>query len=453
MRTILAAKESIAQLWGHPKPKDTAYRLMKYLLRVEVEDGVLLHNCVTRQLILLTNGEAEILTNLPAKPTESMQELIADHFLVPEDFDEYRSVNQLRRIYQSRSTGTAIDHYEILPTTFCNAHCFYCYESDYPRIHMTEETANKVIDYIDEHREGRRVRIGWFGGEPLVGIKRIDQISQGLKDRGVPFAASMITNGYLFDEEIIKRSVDLWNLQRVQITLDGTEDTYNRVKAYAEAKGSPFRRVMRNIDLLAENKVLVNIRLNVDFYNKDDIRALIEELGERYGGNKYVSVYMNMLFNHLGYEPVHHSHEDLIELQQIIGEYTEVLKGLNVTTNGRPIPSLQVSQCMADNPHSIEIQPDGSFCRCEHESALDSYGSIDKGILDPEKPKLWRETIERSDHCPECCFYPFCFLLRRCMNADAPCIEKTRLVYQERSIKMLQSVYLKSLEEKKNESV
>ncbi len=254
MKTILPAKEFVTRLWGRPKPKDTVYRLMRYLLRIDVDDGLLLHNTVTGQLIHLTEKEKDLLSTLPGKPAEIIRELIADHFLVPESFDEYSSVKQLRRILQSRETGDAVNHYVILTTTFCNAHCFYCYESDYPRVHMTEETAEKLIQYIAEHRQGKDVILNWFGGEPLVGVKRIDQISQGLKDRGIPYKSSMISNSYLFDEDMITRAVELWRLERVQITLDGPEEVYNRIKAYVNASENPYQRVLRNAELLAKKR-------------------------------------------------------------------------------------------------------------------------------------------------------------------------------------------------------
>lgn len=449
MKTILEGKDNVSQLWGNPQPKEVKYRLLKYLLRIEVEDGTLLHNCVTGKMILLTHEEEKTLSYLPDRPTEIMRELIANHFLVPEDFDEFKSVQQLRKIYQSRTSDDTISHYVILPTTFCNAHCFYCYESDYPHIHMTEETADKLIDYMDKHRNGKGINIGWFGGEPLVGMARIDQISKGMRDRGITYSASMITNGYLFDEDVVKKSIDLWNLKRVQITLDGTEEVYNKVKAYATVKESPFQRVLQNIDLLSKNGILVNIRLNVDFYNKEDIRILIEDLGERYGDNKNVSVYLNMLFNDQGFEPVHHSMEEMAELTQILDDYKDRLIELKLGYDDHKIPSLQFSQCMADNPHTVEIQPDGSFCRCEHETVYDSYGNLDEGILDPDKPLKWRETIERSEKCPECCFYPFCFLLSHCMNAGVPCVEDVRQRNLERYQKGLRTVYMRSLKEEK----
>ena len=453
MKTILSGVDAYKKVWGNPTQKDTTYRLMKYLLYCEFEDKILLHNTVTGQLVELTNEEAQLIQRLPLKPTEHMSDLIANHFLVPEYFDEYKSVNQLRLIYQRRRPGNRINHFIILPTTFCNARCFYCYESGYPHVHMTEETAEKLIDYIDEQRKGSEVRISWFGGEPLVGMARIDQISQGLKDRQIPFTSTMVSNGYLFDENVVGKSKEIWNLRRVQITLDGTEDVYNRVKAYVNVKENPFRRVLRNIDLLSSNNIHVIIRLNVDFYNKDDIRTLIAELGEKYSHNDHVTVYQNMLFNNQGFEPVHHSQEDIIELSNIIGCNKERLIELNVSGEGQKIPSLEVSQCMADDPQAIMIQPDGSFCRCEHEDINDSYGNLDEGILEPEKLLKWKEISQRSSHCPDCEMYPACYLLRYCAGAETPCIESIREVQVSNIKEHLKEIYKKHLEGEKNEGI
>lgn len=455
MMTILEPKADVACLWGKQRiNKQASYRLMKYVLKADVDGKVLLHNVVTGQLVVLNVDESEMLKTLPAPYHPVMEALVSGHYMVPEDYDEYKSVNQLRRIFQMRSTGDAINHYIILPTTFCNAHCFYCYESDYPHVHMSEETAGKVIDYIDEHRQGKEVQLSWFGGEPLVGTSRIDQITQGLKARGIPFTSDMISNGYLFDEELVERSVSDWHLKSVQITLDGPEEVYNRVKAYKSPKDNPYQRVLRNIDLLRSKEIQVTIRLNLDFYNKEDILALIEELGGLYSGKKFVSVYLNMLFNNEGFEPVIHSQDERGELLKIIDQYTERLKQLKIGFDrvGK-IPSLEFNQCMADNPHAIEIQPDGSFCRCEHETITDSYGNVFVGVLDPQKPVIWRENIERSAYCPECAMYPSCFLLRRCMNADKPCTESFRLVNQKKREEQIKSEYLRKLEDGKNEGV
>lgn len=441
MKTISEGRQNITQIWGYQKPDNIRYRLMKYVLQLKVKEGLLLHNVVTGQLVLLTEEEEEEISNLPNTVLGRLEELIQNHFLVPEAFNEYKSVNQLRKICRFSSTGDAINHYIILPTTFCNAHCFYCYESDYPQVHMTEETANLLVDYIDIHRKGKNVTINWFGGEPLVGIKRIDQISRGLKDRDIPFTSSMISNGYLFDEEIVDKSVQLWNLQRIQITLDGTERVYNKVKAYLNVNDNPFHRVLRNIDLLSERKVHVNIRLNVDYYNKEDILALIEELGKRYSANQYVTVYLNMLFNNEGFEPVKHSYDEMLFLANIIDKYTERLKEYGLSFDNNRYLSLEFSHCMADNPHSLLIQPDGSFCRCEHENINDSYGNLKKGILNNKKLDEWNETIEPSDLCQECPVYPACYHLRNCMNSDLLCDDMLQKRNLKKQIERVERIY------------
>ena len=225
------------------------------------------------------------------------------------------------------------------------------------------------------------------------------------------------------------------------------------MKAYSGICENPFHRVLRNIDLLISKGIHVNIRLNVDFYNKDDIRTLINDLGARYSGKKHISIYPNMLFNDQGYEPVHHSLEEIMDLVRIVNDDTKLLIELGLGFNRNKIPWLQASQCMADNPHSVEIQPDGSFCRCEHETIGDGYGSIDEGIVNPVKLQEWRETIERSEHCPDCEIYPACYLLKQCMNAEVPCIEEFRIHTVKVHEDQIRKVYLKSLEVKENENI
>ena len=60
---------------------------------------------------------------------------------------------------------------------------------------------------MEDHKGSGTLHLSWFGGEPLMGIKRIDQICMDLEGRGIKFSSNMISNGYLFDEEIVARAV------------------------------------------------------------------------------------------------------------------------------------------------------------------------------------------------------------------------------------------------------
>ena len=95
---------------------------------------------------------------------------------------------------------------------------------------MNEDTAEAVAKFIIKSYNGKKVSIQWFGGEPLCNISAIDKICTYLTEHKISYKSTMTTNGYLFDNEVVKKSVDVWNLQSVQITLDGLAETYNKVK-------------------------------------------------------------------------------------------------------------------------------------------------------------------------------------------------------------------------------
>ena len=98
VKTIKEPAKNIALLWQRPKPTQVLYRPMKFLLKALVEDGLLLYNVVTSEMVLLDSTEAPFFDGNAEKYIPTMDELIARHFLVPEDFDENRSVQQLRAL-------------------------------------------------------------------------------------------------------------------------------------------------------------------------------------------------------------------------------------------------------------------------------------------------------------------------------------------------------------------
>ncbi len=61
----------------------------------------------------------------------------------------------------------------------------------------------------------------------------------------------------------------------MQITLDGTEQTYNRVKAYVHQGVDAFERVLQNIAMLTAAGIHVSIRLNVDKHNIREMAELV----------------------------------------------------------------------------------------------------------------------------------------------------------------------------------
>ena len=424
MITVSEQAIKVAKVWGVQKPSETDYRLIKYLFSAEVEDGTLLCNTVTGELVLLSEDEKKIVDALPAPYCEEMRELVERHFLVPVTYDEHAAVLQLRKLLTMMDRRKEVLGYSILPTTACNARCFYCFEADYKHVSMSAETAEKVIEFIKKSSDGNRVSLSWFGGEPTLGINRIDRICSALSEAGIEYMSSMISNGYLFDEEVAKKAKELWKLASIQITLDGTEETYNRVKSYVGVKDNPYQRVLRNIGLLLEQEIFVSVRMNLDRYNVDDLEALIGELAERFSGNENFSAYVFPLFDDCGFDPVEHSEDDrvwLIDNQQRLNAIIKEKKMYKERIGS--LPSLQLTHCMADQNTSFIINPSGGLAKCEHFCEEDC-GNVVDGVTDKSILNRWKESVEYPE-CADCPSFPTCIELKGCISTGK-CFESRR---------------------------
>ena len=424
MREVVSGEQNVVKLLGKQKPKDVKYRLMRYVLKAECNDGTLLHNVITGQLVLLDSQEAELLNLLPSKRDWPMTELIENSFLVPEDYDEKAVVHKLRTLMKRLFAPKGINNYLILTTTNCNARCPYCFENGVRLMNMTSSTAEKVIEYIVSHKSKQEIELHWFGGEPLVGVERIDQICEGLKNREVGFKSVMTSNGFLFSEERVKWASEKWNLKMVQITLDGTEAVYNRVKGYVSTEKSPYRIVMRNVDLLLEAGIHVILRLNLDEQNGDDLRRLVDQLDSRFPEKERLSVYVSKI------DAVRPDVEEK-KLEGTLAALNDYIDERGMSKRDPVLLSLKTNSCMADSDEAVVIYPDGRLGKCETIRDDEVFGHIDSDTANG-KTELYKEVFEYS-YCRDCPIYPSCILLRRCPT-------KQREQYQmcQRSIKKYQ---------------
>ena len=416
MQIIIPTTPLIDQIIGPQKRADgQRYRLMTYVVQQPVDDGLLLYNTLMCSMVLLTPDEAADIT--------AQRELIDRWFLVPEDYDDRNACHEIHQMVELLTPpDKAITTYTILPTTGCNARCFYCYEKGTKPITMTAETASKVVRYIVAHRGDDEVECRWFGGEPLVNAKVIDQICTELSQQGVPFHSEMTTNGYLFDADMVQRAKDLWQLQRVQITLDGTMQTYNRVKAYVYPGVNAFERVLQNIGLLTSVGIQVNIRLNVDKHNIGEMAELVELLYQRFGANEHLSVYSHELFGV-------RTPEDNAELFALRMQLKQQIIACGYDNKRRLQKDIKLNRCMADKDGSVVIAPDGHLGKCEHYFDRELFGHIDSEERDEAILRKFKEPPAEIEACTTCFFYPQCYRLVMCPSdfGCTPEIQQERL--------------------------
>ncbi len=421
------------------------YRKFFCVVECPVEEGVLFFNTITYEFIFLSNEEYSLLSN-PDLKNSTIQYLIKQYFLVPNDFDDKKFASQVidtRLMIQNVYHKDPIYSLTILPTTACNARCFYCYEAGAPVSNMTEETAHAVADYI-KINGAKQVRISWFGGEPLINQKAIDIISQDLKDNNVNFVSSIITNGYLFDEETVNKAVKLWNLKKVQITLDGTEEVYNKVKDYVyKDVSSPFIRVLNNIEAALKAGLELNIRLNMDMHNRQDLFELSKIIVKRYSKYENCSVYVKLLYDDYCTGDYVKSSQDR---HQLTVEAGRLQSYLSCNMHKKPfnkgnIELVNTNGCMACVDSSVMIVPDGHLGKCEHYIDRDFYGSVFSDEVNLETIIRYKERASIGPQCDECEFRSLCLRPKCCTGVSRYCDEIDKELYKKRLVNSMAGIY------------
>lgn len=411
MTIISPANEMAISILGNAK-EGTAYRMLHFTVETPVAEGMLLFNYLTKELLLLSQEEYE-------NRLESAY-LKKRWFVVPEETGDRALADTVRQTAKKQTKKpNYINAYTIFATTDCNARCFYCFEKGWNRVHMTEETALKAVQYIKNHCGGQRVSLSWFGGEPLYNMGVIDIICDGLRKEGIEFVSAIATNGYLFDKETVEKAVKSWNLVRAQIPMDGTEEVYNKIKAYIYKDGkNPYQTVMTAMGHLLDAGVEVFVRLNMDLYNYPDLMKLVDELASRYSGKQRLYIYVNHLYKNGVPSADLYTPEEWQQREDAMASLYEKIEGYDMVKKRGIFKHIKLCHCMADNDRTVTIGPKGDLGRCEQCDENEFVGHLDREGFDQEKLQSWKETIEPIPACDTCFFYPDCMELKKCSTAS-----------------------------------
>ena len=420
MITIVEPKEPIDRLWGKQEVQEKeVYRIMRYVLRVNYDGKSLLHNVVTGRLVLLNEEEASAIDRVPITYSLTIKPLIKEHFLVVENYDEHQQVKNLRmilkKLYDAHDLKSIV-HYTILPTTSCNARCYYCFENGIKPASMTRKNIEDLLDYIEFHCDSNRfIRISWFGGEPTIAAQSISYICEGLQHRGIGYESDITTNGYLFDEKMVKQAKHLWHLKKAMICVDGTEKDYNAIKAFINPLDNPYQRVMRNIGYLLDNNVYVNLRMNFDLNNHFEFEDLVEEVKMRFGQSPYLQVRVHPV---VGEYPdytgkiLHGSEEWFTEKVVELGNISREAGYMNY--HATELPYMNYKGCQACDGRSVTVTPQGYIVRCPEQIGEEQItGTLVDGVTDTSLVESWR-VIADYPNCIQCEMKPYCFTLERC---------------------------------------
>ena len=408
MKEICKADPTLAKILPHVRPDpDFTYVPSQFTLSFARNGKRYVYNTLTRHCL-----EAEL--PVQCRAGEGYDELIRNLFLVPEGKDEcgfYNSISSLLRVYGHKEGRKG---YTILPTLACNARCVYCYEEGMEPVTMTAETADQTVRYILATRRGDIVSLHWFGGEPLLRPDLIDRICGGLREAGLNYRSTMITNGSLITPGIIHKMKDDWHMGGVQVSMDGAESDYIARKRYIRYCDE-YHRVLSSVNTMTDAGIRISMRCNVDEENWDRIPIFLEDAKNAIIQKEKVRLYFAPLYG------VRMEDRGLEIWKKVIAARSMIEEaGFLFAPLLSEMPGYKANHCMADGS-GVVIGPDGSLYPCEHCPPGSRFGDIRHGVTD-EKARYEFCRVDRTrEKCRTCPFLPDCTSFASCPVQERDC--------------------------------
>lgn len=341
-------------------------------------------------------------------PEDELKELMDKKIIVEEeskyDYFNLRMYRQMKKNFDSGFLSLVL-----MPTTGCNFACPYCFEPKKNPKNMSDEVIEDILKFVRSRKDSRSLSLVWYGGEPLMGLDKIEKILEGLSEEGLPklVSHSIVTNGYLFTEraiEVFKK----YPLNSIQITIDGSQEHHDRTRTLLN--GAPtFAVIIRNLHKILEEmpNTAVSIRVNVNRENWYELLKLKEELDPLMEKHKNLSIYPGLIR-----EPSDDGKSmcatsftcyDVMDLYNLFAE-----KGVDISI----FPRRTEKGCMMQCADSFLIGPEGEIYKCWNDVGMPE--KVVGNISEPEKCqsslylKYLMTTSPFDAECRECPVFPIC---------------------------------------------
>lgn len=395
---------------------------------IPFDDKYIVYNTFSTSLVELDVFlYRDIFINNKYEEYEETKQLLDMGFLVLDECDELSLLQNARETVID-TAGDKISNIIIAPTLECNAHCYYCFENGFRNGTMTEDIAKKLADYLEAHWNGELLGITWFGGEPLLAVNIIDLICGELKKRKIKFTSKITTNGSLLNKNIAEKAIKLWNVEKVQITIDAIGEEYNRIKNYDKTIVSPFHTVIRNIENALEVGLRVKIRINFDPEKQNIALDIMNYLVRRFRNEVNLKFYFapidanNEIVKNIADDFQEYEEHPYISLIKF-GRENQLYRGFpdmeDIEENDSldPVGLLKKLKiypspinCYATCPNVYSIAPNGDIYKCHRVLGRKEFasGNICNGIEKNEAYEFFCNTEVSYEECNNCAVIPIC---------------------------------------------
>ena len=381
-------------------------------------DNTVLYNSRTQALAALEKENYRSFKNYldngeEIKDKKFLEMLKSGGYLVQSRQFEKDSIRY--QMLQQRYAGDFLS-LTIAPTTKCNFDCAYCYEKNSDKISgMPGKVQDALVDLVkNTGRTIRHLDIVWYGGEPLLALDVIENLSKRLidvcREMDIEYTATIVTNGYLLNKKVVDKLKEL-RITGMQVTLDGPPHVHNKRRPLIGG-GETFDKILNRLaecsDYFDNN---ISLRINVDRENSSEIEGILDILEEK-GLKQKISVYLGyvdssnncyQISSCMSYKDFAFKKLDFDRILVDRGFQQDLLANY-------PYP--RKTFCAADTGNSFVIAPNGDFYRCWDDIGLDDWkiGNIAETV-ELNMKKLFEYLLydpTEDENCSECQFLPVC---------------------------------------------
>jgi len=373
-------------------------KISKYTFKKKYNNDTLLYNAKNGKILI-------------SETTEQLNSHFIDSFFIDSEEDEYESVAKRHKAYLLKKRDYI--RFTIFPTMDCNANCSYCYEHYMKKQTMNDLTIQSTIDYIiNLSKPYKKIRIYWFGGEPLVAERTIDIITTSIisycEKEGKSYKASIATNASLISTPLLKKMIDKWKIDKIEFAFDGAHDRHNSSKDYNIKGFDAFNHNINLIPRIIESGISLSIRLNCNNRNIEELMNLAETLLYKYGKNNNFNLYVGIISNKTSmidndYFIKPHDYGN------IMIRYFEQLHKTDCFSLSKTPLKPKVTNCYSSNPNALVISSSGLVTKCQACPdiallAIDNVNSTNNKFVN--NGKKWSNHY--IDKCKECKIFPIC---------------------------------------------
>jgi radical SAM protein with 4Fe4S-binding SPASM domain len=271
----------------------------------------------------------------------------------------------------------SLRYLEVQLTSKCNLNCKHCYQKEKKDLELPIEPLKKVLeDFV----KVQGIRVILSGGEPLLYSKFLE-LNDFLK--GYPARVVLLTNGTL----IKKFNPRKWNIDEVQISIDGMEEAHDFIRG----KGS-FKKLIEGIEKIKkESEIDISFATMIHKRNLKDFKSL-KKLVKSYGAKEWG----------IDYPVVAGNLEENIDLLPDIEQAIRYLK----YRFGASYHSMGDENNFGCGTHLMTLCYDGNFLPCSfYRDKI--FGKIEEGLINVITKREFVK-LDEIDECKECDYIKDC---------------------------------------------